>query len=269
MDLALGGAEATTILSSIKPLLEETKISGNCHTIMHKLGAGLSRAPGMTLSEALGENWSACGMGLMHGFVETMDFTVYQEPSLKAFDLCEEWAAGDALKSYLCHHAVGHSFYSTSEDISSAEILCTGLATDTASGACLSGVYMLTRDAMLPRTVRSMSQVMAVCTGVSHPEHCLVMLYEPTIRRWGAFGPETAFLEEKCREVSHTCASFLGRAIAAVSSDPLTEVGFCSGSIGEDGCFEGFFESVAATGRDEPRMRDDVCDRHGYCTTKP
>ena len=269
MDLALGSVETTTIRSSIKPLIEATKVSGNCHAVMHKLGAGLSRAGSTTMSEALGEDWSACGMGLMHGFVETRDFTVHQEPAVTAFDLCEEWAAGDALKSYLCHHAVGHSFYSTSEDTSAAEILCTGLATDAASGACLSGVYMLTRDAALPKTVRSLSQVMAVCAGVSHPEHCLVMLYEPTVRRWGAFGSETASLDEKCREVSDACASFLGRAIAAASPDPLLEVGFCSDSKEEGRCFEGFFESVAATGRDVSRMRDDVCDRHGYCAAKP
>lgn len=284
VDMLLGSAETTTIRSSIKPVIAATKVSGggssiDCHAVMHKLGAALNRAGISTMSEALGEDWSACGMGLMHGFVETMDFTVHPEPVATAFDFCQEWAGttmGDALKKYLCLHAVGHSFSSTSKDTPAAEIMCTMLPTDDASGACLTGVYMQKRDVTLPETVVSLSQVMAVCDGASDAERCLVVLYEPVIQRWGTFGSETASLDEKCRKVTDgrgdqglLCASFLGRAIAAVSSDPLLEVGFCSGSTTERRCFEGFFDFAALFDRDVSRMRDDVCDRHGYCAVKP
>lgn len=261
---AVDAADIETIRNAVRPLVVATARSGSCHGVLHYLGAGLARSADTSMA-SLGEDWAVCGMGLMHGFVETKDFTRDDNPSQAALQFCDDWSGSDAIKNHLCQHALGHSFYRTADDTNTAEQLCLDISEPSASGSCLNGVYMMVRDDALSSTAYSHAEVMAVCDRAVGREHCLVMLFEPLVRRWGGLSEEVSSLAAECRVLYEGCESYLGRALAAASKDAATDLGACASSPEPEKCFAGFFESMAATGRDATELQKTACRRYGYC----
>jgi len=180
LEQSLTGLAVEDAGSLITALLEASQESGTCHLLMHAIGAELSGrvlTPEKNLTfegNALLPYFGECNMGLMHGFIENMDFRDTSRPGREAFRVCREWASSSKDMEISCQHALGHSFYTTLVEGASprsAEIACLEGPSVQAQRACLSGVYMLRRDTLLTYRDSSMPEVLGGVRGCTRSRY--------------------------------------------------------------------------------------------------
>jgi hypothetical protein len=165
-----------------------------CHTYMHLLGAHLSTSVARGEAPSLGETWTECGAGLIHGAFENGPVDVADTADVRrVVDLCgnPEFSAS-LLRLHSCLHAVGHGIHTGVEgDLVRGEKVCMLALPEEASFSrnhpCLAGLYMVDRDERLigvtaPDTPTGWGELLEHCTKSPRPEVCATAYFELSTR---------------------------------------------------------------------------------------
>jgi hypothetical protein len=216
-----------------------------CHDMMHALGQTVSSRitgdPGLTI----GQNWSLCGNGFLHGVFEYLELPE-RDPDVTAFDFCgrpEFVGRSDLLGN--CWHALGHSLYRFFDGLAEpAAGACVSGSKSSKSAwpqsACLSGVYMSDYDLRFSPN-RKLAPDESV---VSLLDHCREATGPQLCASFFSFSARVG--EEQVRDQLEFCSSLgqdtglcLSRAALAMTFARLTAAAGGGGSVDPSICLDG------------------------------
>jgi hypothetical protein len=249
-----------------------------CHTYMHVLGAHLATSVARGEAPFLGDAWTECGAGLVHGAFENIPVDVADPDDVRrVVDLCgaAEFSA-PLLRLHSCLHAVGHGIHTGVDgDLARGEDVCMQALPDEPSFSrnhpCLAGLYMVDRDERLadvtaPDTPTGWNELLGHCTQSPRPEVCMTAYFELSTR---AGKDEALAYLDWCVEVGRgeTCLYLLGQggAFQQFSKNGSgIDVGTCIDAAGERGldtapCRDGALAALAGDGTPPADLATAVC----------
>ena len=249
-----------------------------CHIYMHLLGAHLTAMVTAGAAPALGDSWTECGAGLIHGAFESIVFDPSNVKEIAGvIALCDggEFAEPD-MRHHSCLHAVGHGVYTAvGGDLIRGESLCMQAMPDEASFArnhpCLAGLYMVDRDERVaaldvPSNIEGWASILKHCPQSPRPDVCGGSYLEITSRYRLV---ETLSYLDWCLTMTEakTCLSLLGQGVTFVQlfkdSEEL-DITTCLNAATERGlattpCLEGSRQALASSGVPEDTIEDELC----------
>lgn len=215
-------ARATTSLYRESP---ETRPP--CHQYMHLLGAHLTATVGTGDIPTLGDAWTDCGAGLIHGAFENIPLDGGDSQLLgEVVGLCKLTEFSSTLERYhSCIHAVGHAISTeVGGDLARGEVLCSSVGTDPSfalNNPCLAGIYMVDRDTRVarlpvPTDPAGWSALLAHCGKSPQPTTC-----------------STSYAELSTRGDERTALSYLDWCLTTTGDETI-----CTRLLGQGATFE-------------------------------
>lgn len=292
-DAACLGRETDTLVEATGPAAlaeaavtiyrENPRAVPACHTYMHLLGSRLTALVEKDLAPTLGDTWTECGAGLVHGAFENITFDPTNPEAIgRIVALCDGGQFAEPVtRHHACLHAVGHGIHTAVDgDLGRGEELCMRAVPDAAEFSrnhpCLAGLYMVDRDervALLavPDDAAGWGRLLSHCASSPRPGVC-ASSYSEIATRHGA-GEALSYLDW-CLGTSDetTCLLFLGqgatfRQIFATETTPSAndlDATTCPAAAAERGldpapCIDGTRQALKASGTDEMNLTYATC----------
>lgn len=258
---------------------EDPRRAPGCHQVMHEIGQAMSSRSDRT---AMGELWSRCGYGMLHGLYETLDLPEDpQKAGALAYAECdgnEEVAAVRDLAAR-CEHALGHSLWrAMGSNPEKAAEACLVTEDRFAYENCLSGVFMMDRETNwkgrpAPQTTEDWKEALSGCSDLTLLS-CVLTHAETAVfdsvasaRGWLDFCLNVTDARYTPAD-SKRCVYLLAQSQTFVQEggkDTDTTVAQCAlwtnglPQLVREGCLQGALNALAANGVPEQERRNRAC----------
>jgi hypothetical protein len=277
-NLVVATSPVDVAAAAIEVYRENPQAVPACHTYMHLLGAHLTAMVVTGDAPALGETWTDCGAGLVHGAFENIEFDPADSNRIaEIVALCDGREFAEPLpRHHSCLHAVGHGIHSAvGGDLRRGEDLCMRAIPDevsfTRNHPCLAGVYMVDRDERVdaldaPVTVEGWADLLNHCSTSPRPEVCTSSYFEIATRNGRLEALSyldwclTASAEDVCLLLLGQGATF--RELFGVSKE--LDATTCLTAATERGlatapCLDGSRRALAASGTSSEELESALC----------
>lgn len=277
-NLVVATSPVDVAAAAIEVYRENPRAVPACHTYMHLLGAHFTAMVVTGDAPALGETWTDCGAGLVHGAFENIEFDPADSDRIAAVvSLCDgREFAEPLLRHHSCLHAVGHGVHSAVDgDLRRGEDLCMRAIPDEPSfirnHPCLAGVYMVDRDERVstldaPVDVEGWASLLKHCPTSPRPEVCTSSYFEIATRHGRL---EALSYLDWCLTASaeDTCLLLLGQGATfrqLFDSSEDLDVTTCPTAAAERGlngeaCLDGSRRALAASGTSSEELESALC----------
>lgn len=249
-----------------------------CHTYLHLLGTNLTPKVRAGNAPELGDAWTECGAGLVHGAFENIGFDPTDTREIADIvALCDGREFAEPLpRHHSCLHAIGHGIHTAVDgDLARGEDLCMRAIPDEANFSrnhpCLAGLYMVDRDERVTRSAipvddRGWEELLAHCLESPRPDVCAGSYFETATRRSER---EALSYLDWCLTASTetTCLLLLGQGATfrqLFGGQTTLDVTTCFDAAAQRGlqpeaCLEGTRQALAANGTPAAKLEDEVC----------
>jgi len=252
-------------------------LAPECHTYMHFLGGRLSPVVEEGPVPALGDVWTACGAGLVHGVFAAIPLDGRDRDRIvRIVGICDGPEFAEPLgRHHSCLHAVGHGIHAgNGDDLQRAEAVCADAVPAQESFArndpCLGGVYMADRDTRVanlpvPADAAGWTALLGHCATSPRPDVCTSSYFELSTRH----GTTSALSYlDWCLTVGaeRECLRQLGQGgtLAELAGSGELAAGTCAAAAAERGldggpCSEGVRDALLARGTPPERLDAEAC----------
>lgn len=276
-NLVAATSSPVVVDAAIEAYRENPRAVPACHIYMHLLGAHLTAMITAGDAPALGDIWTECGSGLVHGAFENIRFnTAGIDEVAGVVALCDgEEFSEPFLRHHSCLHAVGHGIYGAVDgDLPRGEALCMQVIPDEASFVrnhpCLAGLYMVDRERIskfdLPVDVQGWASLLKHCPASPRPDVC-ASSYLMITSQYGLV--EAISYLDWCLTVAdaETCLPLIGQGATfrqLFTSSKDFDVTTCLDAATERGldtapCLEGSRQALAASGIPGEDVENELC----------
>jgi hypothetical protein len=277
-NLVAATSSPVVVDAAIEAYRENPRAVPACHIYMHLLGAHLTAMITAGDAPVLGDIWTECGSGLVHGAFENIRFnTAGIDEVAGVVALCDgEEFLEPLLRHHSCLHAVGHGIYGAVDgDLPRGEAICMQVIPDEASFVrnhpCLAGLYMVDRDERVvtfdvPVDVRGWANLLKHCPQSPRPDVC-ASSYLMITGRYGRV--EVLSYLDWCLTMTaaKTCLPLLGQGATFMqlfTSSKDLDVTTCLDAVTERGldtapCLEGSRQALDASGIPGEDIESELC----------
>jgi len=249
-----------------------------CHQVLHEVGQAMTTETSSL--PVMGELWSLCGYGMLHGLYETLELPEDpEEAGMRAYAKCaenEEIALTRDLVAR-CEHALGHSLWrAMAADPGKAAEACMVSQDRFTYENCLSGVFMMDRETNwkgrpAPESANQWREALSACSAtamlscvLTHAETAVFDSAE-SARGWLDFCVEVTAKQDADTK---RCVYLLAQSQTFVQEDgrdddiSLAQCALWTGELPQlvrEGCLEGAINALAASGVPEQERRIRAC----------